>query len=121
MESTYQIKIQSMLEQWALWTSQQSGEVKGYPREVPFYRMMRGASVSAPAVADSVGEAVDGAVSRLCQVYPPEGEAIKLRYLEGNSHKTIGRALRVSETTAGDLIRAGERYIEGAIDPYGKI
>ena len=121
MESTYQVKIQTMLEQWAKWQGQQSGEVKGFPREVPFYRMMRGASVSAPSIPDSVGEVVDGAVSRLCHVYPQEGEAIKLRYLEGNSHKTIGRALRVSETTAGDLIRAGERYIEGAIDPHGKI
>jgi Phage antitermination protein Q len=119
VESKYQIKIQSMLEQWAIWTSQQSGAVRGYPREVPFYRMMRGASVSAPSIPDSIGEAVDGAVSKLCHVYPSEGEAIKLRYLEGNSHKTIGRALRVSETTAGDLIRSGERYIEGAIDPYG--
>jgi DNA-directed RNA polymerase specialized sigma24 family protein len=121
MESTYRIKIQSMLEQWAIWQGQQSGEVKGYAREVPFYRLMRGASVSSPSIPDSIGEQVDGAVSKLCHAWPQEGEAIKLRYLEGSSHKTIGRALRVSETTAGDLIRSGERYIEGAIDPYGKM
>jgi len=119
MESTYKIKIQTMLESWAQWMRYQSGEVKGYPREVPFYRMMRGASVGAPSIPDTVGEAVDGAVSKLCHAYPNEGEAIKLRYLEGNSHKTIGRALHVSETTAGDLIRSGERFIEGAIDPHG--
>lgn len=119
MESTYRIKIQTMLEQWAIWQCQQNGEVRGYPREVPFYRMMRGASVSAPSIPDTIGEAVDGAVSKLSHAYPQEGEAIKLRYLEGNSHKTIGRTLRVSESTAGDLIRSGERYIEGAIDPYG--
>jgi len=118
MESTYRIKIQTMLESWAKWTFQQSGEVRGYPREVPFYRMMRGASVSSPDVPDELGEKVDAAVSRLCHAYPNEGEAIKLRYLEGNSHKTIGRAIRVSETTAGDLIRAGERFIEGCVQDY---
>jgi hypothetical protein len=118
MESTYQIKIQSMLEQWAIWTSQQSGEVKGYPREVPFYRMMRGASVSAPSVSDFLGELVDGAVTSLSQTYPQEGKAIKLRYLEGMSHKRMGREIGVSETRARELQRQGERYIEGCIQGY---
>jgi len=118
MEGTYQLKVEAWLHSWVIWRYQQSGEVKGFPREVPFYRMMRGASVSAPAVDDAIGERVDGAVSSLCQNYPDEGTAIKLRYLEGMSHKTIGRALRVSETRARELQRQGERYVEGCLNSY---
>ena len=107
MESNHLLATQLMLEQWARWRYYQSGEVKGFPREVPFYRMMRGTGVSAPYITDDMGERVDYAVTRLCDRCPDQGQAIKARYLDGDSPARIGRALGIGETRARELLKQG--------------
>jgi len=115
------VSAQLLLEQWGRWRYYQSGEVKGYPREVPFYRMMRGSGVSAPYITDDMGELVDYAVTRLTHRCPDQGQAIKLRYLDGESPATIGRKLSVGETKARELLRQGVTAIEWIIDMRGEI
>lgn len=107
MESNHQLATQLLLEQWARWRYYQSGDVKGYPREVPFYRLMRGTAVSAPHITDSTGERIDYAVARLCDRCPDQGGAIKARYLEGHSTARIGRLMHIPETRARELLRQG--------------
>jgi hypothetical protein len=110
------LSTQFKLEQWARWRDYQTGEVKGYPREVPFYRLMRGTAVSAPMITDSLGERVDYAVTRLCARCPDQGQAIKLRYLDGHNPGRIGREMKTGETKARELLRAGESAIEWILD-----
>ncbi len=116
MESSHLLATQLLLEQWARWRFYQSGEVKGYPREVPFYRMMRGTAVSQPHITDEMGERIDYAVTRLTDRCPEQGEAIKLRYLEGDSPGKIGRTLGVGETRAREILRQGYTAIEWILD-----
>lgn len=116
MESTHYLSTQLLLEQWARWRYYQSGEVKGYPREVPFYRMMRGTSVSQPYITDEAGERVDYAVTRLCDRCPDQGQAIKSRYLDGESPAKIGRSLGIGETRARELLRQGVVAIEWILE-----
>jgi len=112
MESSNYLATQLLLEQWARWRYYQSGEVKGYPREVPFYRMMRGTGVSQPYITDETGERVDYAVTRLSERCPDQGQAIKARYLDGDSPAKIGRALYIGETRAREILRQGVTAIE---------
>jgi Phage antitermination protein Q len=116
MESNHLLATQLLLEQWARWRHLNSGEVRGYPREVPFYRMMRGTAISQPYITDVMGEQVDGAVTRLCNRCPDQGEAVKLRYLEGHSPGKIGRQIGVGETKARDLLRCGVIAIEWILE-----
>ncbi len=83
MESTYSGLTRSLLMEWARWKWYQSGEVRGYAREVPFYRLMRGASVGGPVITDDQAERVDRAVSRLSQRCPDQAEVIRMYYLDG--------------------------------------
>lgn len=115
-ESTYQLKTQTLLEEWAKWRYYQSGEVRGYPREVPFYRLMRGTAVSSPIITDEVGERVDAAVTRLCNRCPDQGQAIKMRYLQGHNSGSIGREMKIGETSARQLLKSGETAIEWILD-----
>lgn len=116
MESNHLLATQLLLEQWARWRYYQSGEVKGYPREVPFYRLMRGTGVSAPYITDEQGEKIDYAVTRLCDRCPDQGQAIKLRYLEGDSPGKIGRVLGVGETRARDILRQAYTAIDWLLE-----
>lgn len=116
MESNHLLATQLLLEQWARWRYYQSGEVKGYPREVPFYRMMRGSGVSSPHITDEVAERVDYAVTRLCDRCPDQGQAVKLRYLEGDSPAKIGRVLCVGETRARELLRQGVTALDWILE-----
>mgnify|MGYP003531419792 FL=1 len=116
MESNHRIATQILLEQWARWRYYQSGEVKGYPREVPFYRMMRGTGVSSSYITDAAGERVDYAVARLCDRCPDQGQIIKLRYLDGKPPARIARELFIGETRARQLLAQGELGIEWSLD-----
>jgi len=104
-----QLATQVLLEQWGLMCNRQTGEVKGYPPEVPFYRMMRGTAVSMPWITDSDWDRVDYAVRRLSQRCPDQGAIIKLRYVEYLPPAKIARKIRCGETAARqELSRAVE-------------
>jgi len=116
MESNHRIATQILLEQWARWRYYQSGEVRGYPREVPFYRMMRSGAVSSPHITDEQAQRVDAAVGRLSARCPDQGQCIRLRYLDGKSLRFIATALAVPKTRAEDLLKQGVLAIEWIIE-----
>jgi len=116
MDSNYRLNTQMLLEQWAIWRYYQSGEVRGYPREVPFYRMMRGASVSQPHITDEQGQRVDAAVARLSARCADQGQCVRLRYLEGKSLRFIATALHIPKTRAEDLLKQGVLAVEWILD-----
>jgi len=116
MESNHRLNTQLLLEGWALWRYYQSGEVKGYPREVPFYRLMRGASVSGSILTDEQAQRVDAAVGRLSARCPDQGQCIRLRYLDGKSLRFIATALDVPKTRAEDLLKSGVLAVEWILD-----
>lgn len=116
MDSNHRIATQLLLEQWTRWRYYQSGEVKGYPREVPFYRMMRGTAVSSPHISDDTAQRVDYAVTRLSDRCPDQGQIVKLRYLDGKPPATIARELHIGETRARQLLAQGEYAIEWILE-----
>jgi DNA-directed RNA polymerase specialized sigma24 family protein len=116
MESNNRIHTQLLLEQWAKWRYYQSGAVLGYPREVPFYRLMRGSGVGDPYITDAKAERVDAAVARLCNRCPDQGEIVKLRYLDGKAPARIARELHIGETRARQLLAQGEYAIEWVLE-----
>lgn len=116
MESNHRIATQILLEQWARWRYYQSGEVRGYPREVPFYRMMRSGAVSSPHITDETAQRVDYAVTRLSDRCPDQGAVVKLRYLDGKTPSRIARELHIGETRARQLLAQGEYAVEWIIE-----
>jgi len=116
MESNHRIATQILLEQWARWRYYQSGEVKGYPREVPFYRLMRGASVSGSILTDEQAQRVDAAVGRLSARCPDQGQCIRLRYLDGKSLRFIATEMGIPKTRAEDLLKSGVLAVEWVLE-----
>lgn len=116
MESTYIRVTCSLLAAWAQNRHRESGEVKGYPPEVPFYRLIRGSSVGGLPITDEQYDRVDAAVSKLCHRCPDQGEALKLSYLDHMPNKKIGERLDVGETRARELVRQAENAVDWILE-----
>lgn len=116
MESNHARYTRSLLAEWAKWRYYQSGEVKGFPHEVPFYRLFRGASVGGPVITDDQAEKVDSAVSRLMQRCPDQGSVLALYYLESMPPLKIGKRLDYGETRVRELLKQAENAIEWILD-----
>ena len=116
MESNHSRATRSLLIEWARWRDYQSGEVKGFPGEVPFYRMMRGSSVSGPLITDDTAERVDSAVSRLTNRCPDQGAVLTLYYRDYKSIPDICKSQKIGETRARELLRTAENAIEWILD-----
>jgi hypothetical protein len=117
MESNYKLATHSLLTEWARWRFYQSGEVSGYPRQVPFYRLFRGASVSGVLITDDIAEKVDRAVSRIRQKDEDQARVLELYYLEHKTLAQIGEKTGVHRLVATERLRLAQNAVEWIMDP----
>lgn len=106
-----------LLEQWGWWRMHSSG----IPRYVsPAYALMRdnmGSTVPTGCITDDLALAVDRVIARLCIRDQQMGDCIWMTYGAKQSTRRIAAVLGIGETKASQLIRAGEAWIDGALDP----
>lgn len=115
MESSYARVTQGLLAEWARWHYYRSGEVRGYPHEVPFYRLFRAGGIREALVTDEEAERIDRAVAKLSARCPDQAAVLKLYYLEGMTIQTIARKTGY-RTRAAQLLRQAETAIEWILD-----
>lgn len=118
IESTYFRKTDYELDQWGVWNRYRTGEVRGYPREVPFYRMMRGSGVRDANIAEDRADQISAAHRRLSNRCPDQGRVVYLKYVEQYSHAKIGKELGITETRSRELWKQGVHAIEWILDSY---
>lgn len=116
MESNHFRRTDYELDQWGFWSRTRTGEVRGYPREVPFYRMMRGSGVRDANIPEDRADQISNAHRRLTDRCPDQGMVIKLKYVEQLSHAKIGKQMGFSETRSRELWRQGVNAIEWILE-----
>ena len=122
MESNHTRLVRSLLSEWAKWHHVQSGQVRGYPTEIPTERL-RGSSVSSLLILDIQAEVVDRAVSRLAGRCKDQADILKLYYLDGISLTGMSRAYKkqsgkyIDRQAATVKLRQAESAIEWILEP----
>lgn len=116
MESTHRLAIEYDVEQWGIWNRYATGEVKGYPREVPFYRLMRGRSVRSASITEDRVDLINAAMRRLRERCPDQERILRLRYVDDLKPSKIGKLLGLGETRVREVIRQGLTAIEWIVE-----
>lgn len=117
MESNHRLLVQDLLIEWAKWQSYQSGVVKGYPMETPFYRMMRSTAVRDAMISDEVAVSVDRAVAALDKRSPTLAKVLRMNYLNHDGYSAIGREIKESRDEVKRMLRQAETAIEYTLEP----
>ncbi len=106
-----------LLEQWGWWWRHSSG----VPRYVsPAYSLIRdhtGSTIPTGCINDDLAMAVDSVIARLCLRDRQMGNCIWLYYGVKLGTRRIAKIMGVGETKALQLVKAGEAWIDGALDP----
>lgn len=113
-----ELPIKHLLQEWAAWSRQGSGVVKGYPASSNFSRLSGTPGARSPNITDETAERVDMAVTRLRMLKPSQADIIQWYYIERKTLTKIGRRRVNGERRpmgrdrASQMLRLAENGVE---------